>query len=106
MSASPVMSQTPICVVSYCRLNRPSAGLFLLRSVKRHFRRHLWEDARVAFLEADAHLDGGAVAVGRWNDGEHLAGNVPVRIGVKDDGGGLPGADIGDLALVDVDLDL
>src|SRR5688572_24219648 len=109
MRASPCMSQTPLCCcfLSSVVIEKTGLwpGLFRLRSVERDFRRHLGEDARVALLEADAHLDGGAVAVGGGNDGDHFAGNVPVRVGVENDGGGLPRPYVGDLAFVDVDLD-
>ena len=75
-------------------------------SRKRHAHAHVRHDARVLRLERDAHLHGGLAAVGGRDDGDHLAGDLPVRIGVQRRLHRLPGRDAVDEGLVDVHLDL
>ncbi|KAG1084791.1 hypothetical protein G6F40_014384 [Rhizopus arrhizus] len=44
---------------------------------------HLRHDARVLHLQRDAHLHRGLAAVSGGNDGDHLARNLPFRVGVE-----------------------
>ena len=66
---------------------------------------HLRQDARVEFFESDAHLDRGLLAVGGGDDGDDLAGDFPIRIGVERGFDRLAGFDAVDETLADIDLD-
>src|SRR5579863_2675408 len=71
-----------------------------------HAYAHVRQDARILLIDADAHLDGGLAAIGCRNDGNHVRGDGPVRIGIEHGLRVLPGLHAIDVGLVDVDLDL
>src|SRR6516165_6525971 len=76
------------CMRVSCRFTAMSVGgsrLFRRRAAvfEGHLDGHVGKDARVLFLELDAHLDGGLFTVGRRHDGDDRGGDGPVRIRVE-----------------------
>ena len=60
-----------------------------------HLDAHVRQDARVQFIEPDAHFDGGPLAVRGGMMAITWAGDIPVGVGVQRGLNGLPGTDRG-----------
>src|SRR5262249_7384093 len=65
---------------------------------------HVGHDTRVPLFDGDAHFDRGLTAVCRRDDGDHLSGDLPCRIGVQHSLHRLSRRDPIDERLVDVHL--
>ena len=59
----------------------PLGGFFLFEERNAHT--HVRDDAIILDVDPDAHLHRRLGAIGRGNYGDHMRGNLPIRIGIQ-----------------------